>query len=545
MARRVLTSFLLGLVFWSFSYAQHSGRIENVTVYPDRAQITRKVTVIIEPGEHTLEIPDLPVRLDQATLRVSAQGPGGLQLGSVQTRRVHGSDLVDKRSQEIEKELSELRDKKREVEVGKGAFMLQLKLLESLAEKPGEGELQPAQWGRAVEVLGDGAQKIYSSILVKERQIRDLDEKINLLQRELASTGNRQRDFLFAGISYSATQRGKAEFQIQYVVPQVSWAPRYDFRLDTEKAELELIQYAQIRQNTGEDWENVVLRVSSSRPSLGGKLPDLNPWYVDVKRPFIAAQRSRMMMFSDNAEVLGEVAGARGYEAAEEVAYLRAQPAAQQTAFLEAGDFVADYRVPGNVSLAGDNSSNSFRLTSSVMETGISIRAVPRIEPLAYLYTTTVYNGEAPVLPGEVTLYQDGVMVGRAGVGRIVSGETFSLAFGVDERVEILHVKVKDKSGLEGLIRRHKHSERDYLITVSNRHRRPVEITIIDRMPVSRDERIRVSIIDESDAPTVENLNNKSGVVAFTDHYEPNGEKQIRFGYRITYPDNLEGISGW
>ncbi|KMQ51019.1 Aspartate ammonia-lyase [Chitinispirillum alkaliphilum] len=528
------------IVLLSIFYAHgNCGRIEEVTVYPDRAQVTRVIDVTVQQGDHVLAISDLPSILDQGSIRISARGPGGLTLGEVRMRHLHSADLVDERARQIETEIESLRDTLREVELQKESFNLQMALLQSLAKNPGgEGELTPVKWGAAVEVLGENSELVNRGILSAEREIRELNRKISVKRRELDDLGSQQRDYVEAIIAYRAEQNGLAQFRVDYTVPQVSWVPRYDFRLDTEKSELELIQFADVQQNSGEDWDNVVLRISTSRPALGGKLPELYPWYIDVLRPSRDAELSRV----PSARMLRpEERGLSLEMAADHNQFAVIRDAAS----VESRDFAVNYRVAGRVSLPGDNSVNNFKLSNIVMESNISTRVVPKLQPLAYLYATSVYNGEAPLLPGHATLYQDGVLVGRVRVGRGVAGDELSMSFGVDERVEVSYDLITDRKGSEGILRRHNQFKRKYLITINNHHRREMEITVLDQIPISRDERIRISVSEESDTPTSFNLENRPGVVAFTSVQMPGEQRKIRFGYTVTFPENLEGIIGW
>ena len=80
--------------------------------------------------------------------------------------------------------------------------------------------------------------------------------------------------------------------RVTYAVRNARWMPLYDARLDTgakdRKPALELVRRAEITQNTGEDWSNVALSVSTVRTARGGSAPDLKSLvvqYPQVPRP--------------------------------------------------------------------------------------------------------------------------------------------------------------------------------------------------------------------------------------------------------------------
>ena len=81
---------------------------------------------------------------------------------------------------------------------------------------------------------------------------------------------------------------GDLTLELSYTVPQVGWYPLYDARVDFAKGKAELSSFAVVRQTTGEDWSDVQLTLSTARPSVGGRMPELTPWYL---RPFVSRHR--------------------------------------------------------------------------------------------------------------------------------------------------------------------------------------------------------------------------------------------------------------
>ena len=75
------------------------------------------------------------------------------------------------------------------------------------------------------------------------------------------------------------------------------WAPLYDARLDTgtreRKPALELVRRAEIVQQTGEDWSDVALSVSTVRTAKGGSAPELRPLIVRYPQPAAPAAAPR------------------------------------------------------------------------------------------------------------------------------------------------------------------------------------------------------------------------------------------------------------
>ena len=119
-----------------------------------------------------------------------------------------------------------------------------------------------------------------------ERKQREIDREIARLEQDRAQ---KPPSKLEVRIELAAAAATKATLRVTYAVRNARWAPLYDARLDTgakdRKPALELVRRAEITQNTGEDWSNVALGVSTVRTARGGSAPDLNSLIVQYPQP--------------------------------------------------------------------------------------------------------------------------------------------------------------------------------------------------------------------------------------------------------------------
>lgn len=539
---RTSTSLLLTLLSVPASSARaEAGRVASVTVFPDRAQVTRMLEIDASAGDGELTVTGLPARLDRDSLQVRASGPEGLTLGAVELRPVRGADRLGAEGRALEERIRELEDQRQAVANRVEALEIQLALIRALGVQPGEGAPPPETWTRAIETVGERARAALDGKLAAEREIRDRDRELEQLRRQLEDLGAVERDTLDAQIGYHSAGAGRVRFEIRYTVPGARWRPIHELRLDTESSTMRLTQRAEIRQSTGEDWSGVELHVSASRPELGGRLPELETWYVDLPRP--AAEQPRLRAAAEPVpEPVPPPPPAPPPAAAVEQAM---EEADLMTALLAAGDFSAEYRVPGRVDVPADNSEHRFNLAVHELPVEIGARAVPKARPRAYLYAEATYDGAAELLPGTATLYQDGVLVGSTVLDALPPGGELAAAFGVDERIQIDYQTRQDTRGTKGRIRRQNRRERGYVIEVTNGHTRRMPITILDQIPVPRDERIDVELTDASESPTDRDVDGRSGVLEWTHEYAAGETRRIAFGYRATFPDDVDRLVGW
>lgn len=505
--------------------------IQAVTVYGNGATVTREHTIAVPAGTPTIEIPALPARANLRTLQVRVQGHPDATLYQVETRTVQERDLSSEQERKLNREIQTLEDRRRGLDDQRRANALRLQFIERLTES--EIELAPEDWADAWERIGEGATAVLSRTASLDRKRRDLEAEIDRLERKLAAFQTRQSSVQAITLRLHAQTAGDASVQVTYEVPNASWQPLYEARLNTERDKLELVQFATVRQNSGEDWTDATLRLSTSRPDLGGRLPDLQPWTLDFKSdmptPTMAAPASRRA--SPDALDM-RLAGTESLAAF-----------APQTV-IETRGISHVYRVPGSVTLAADNREQRFELDRHALSATIEAHAVPALSKRAHIVARATFAGDVALIPGRLSLFQDGNRAGETRLDATVPGSKLHLTFGPDERIEIERVALRDVAGQTGLIRRSSSHDLGHTFRVTNRHSQSRAIHILDRMPVPRDERIEVRMARDSAPPDVKDVNGRPGIVAWERTVEPGATQEIRVGYTVSWPESAGPVEG-
>lgn len=506
-------------------------RIDSVTVFLDRAEITRQLTVSLPAGASTVLIPELPAQLYQASLHASGRGPRGLRIATVETRRVFGEQVAAEQERKLREQLQSLKDEKAQLDGRAKALDTQAKFIEQLATLPSEQDkngnrlFTPEKWAAAWQAIGKGMADTNHARIALQQQQRQLDEKIRKVEQELRQIQTGRHDSITAAIQVESAAAGQAVFELSYQLGGASWSPLYDASLDTESGKLALTQSARVRQNTGEDWRAAKLTVSTARPSAGAAMPELPPWWIDFQRPQPVLRESRAKSLAKDEMLAGAMAP-------------QAAPAEAETvvATTHASEFSLSYRIPGRVSVPADNSRHRFVLDKQLLATTLAARTVPRLDRRAFLYAELDYQGKNPLLPGPWQLQRDGTFVGTQNNEALRPGENLALAFGADDAIEIAYQQLKDERGKQGLIHREQRIERRYRIQVTNHHKRSLPITVYDQIPVSRDKAIKVELLEETTPPSEQNVKDKPGILAWKATLKPHQKQVIDFGYAVSFP---------
>jgi len=177
------------------------------------------------------------------------------------------------------------------------------------------------------------------------------------------------------------------------------------------------------------------------------------------------------------------------------------------------------------------------------LDARVGVEVFPQRDPNAWLTAETTWRGAGPLPRGEVTRYLDGAYAGEGELSGWAPGETRTLAFGTDSRVDVRFQPVRDEAGESGWITTQSTRVRRYELVVSNRHTRSLPVTALFRVPVARNEEITVDT-EFPDSPSEENVDGKPGVHAWRATLEAGGERTWVLGYEVRYPAerDLEGL---
>jgi uncharacterized protein (TIGR02231 family) len=505
--------------------------VDSVTVYPDGASVTRLITLDLPSGDSTVVAKDFPLTLDPSSLRVEGEAGAKFTIGAIDTRPPRAAPPVN--LPELDKRIEALKDERANLGGAIQAATARRKFAERFAEASpagiGEkGEARPlAEWRAAFAAVSEEVAAAGTAIRDAERKQRDIDREIARLESDRAI---KPPSRLEVRIDLASSAAAKATLRVTYAVRNARWAPLYDARLDTggrdRKPGLELVRRAEITQTTGEDWSNVALAVSTVRTARGGSAPELSSLivqYPQPPRPLAAGSvsdtaRPRAMAAPMASEAL-------------------AKRAEEQEATVEVGGFQVTFKIPGRVSVGASEGAKGLRISTATIAPGLAVRSAPVRDPTAFLEASFVQGEDAPLLPGRVSIYRDGVFVGRGQMASAGKGEPVRLGFGADDKVKIERTVVKRNEGSAGLIvATSKTDERTFKTTVRNGHDFPIRIAIEDQLPVSENEEIQVEMLPSTTPPTATNVRDRRGVLEWAFEAKPGEARDIAFAWRVRWP---------
>ena len=514
----------------------------SVTVHPDQASVTRTASVRIPSGDSVVVLGNVPVGIVPDSVKVRGRAVGAVVIGSVETRRL-GIDAtaLSERMTSVQEGMRSLDGRIQAIDVVLAGLDAERVLLERLSSASAEGHPpgaegmrrladDPSSWKAAREAIRDGMVEIGNASMRAKASKADLVKEKTALEELKTSIGTPSAGTMEIAVSVSCDAETPLDLDVSYQVPGASWHPVYEARLDTSSGRISFDEEAVVSQRTGEDWSDVALALSTTRPSAGVVPPSLKTWRISLLDASVPAPPMTAS--------LG--AGAPSARSAPVPAMrLQEAQATRADASVATTGLSVEYVIAGRAGVPADGSERRVGIARMDADAVLGARTVPRIDQHAYMTASFTNPSSLAMLPGTVTLYMDGTLTGRASIGTVNAGEKMELPFGVDDRIKVSYAVQDRKQSSEGysVIGTRKTVRRfSGLSTIVNFHDKPIQVTSMDQAPTTGDGDIAVQTQSEP-TPTGTDVDDRPGVVSWTWTYAPKEEKRIRFGWQVTAPE--------
>ena|GEM_PF-4488086 len=512
-------------------------RLIAVTVYPDRVSLHRETRQYLPAGRHTLVIEKLPIQMLPDSLRVGGGGDATWTLLGFDSRIRQGGGARVKEVAALEAKLAALAARERDIQDDLNTHITQLDMLTQTAQSAGsslsqqlsQAKAKITDWNQLFEFMFKRQVEARGAIKRLERAKQQLLRERDGLQLQIQRLkAFKVSQHLEVPVTIDVQKAGDVVVGLDYVMPNAGWEPSYDARLNVNTARLEWRYQARVRQATGEDWNQVQLRLSTAHPGGGTQAPALTPWFVtpvmfDVRRN--SAKASRRM------------------EAADEVAEYAAPPASASVSMVEAEATVSDQgqsvtmtaAVP--VDIPSDGTLHQTPVGHAHWPVKTAYRVIPRLSTDAFLEVNTTNSGPWPILAGPVKGFVGLDFVGTTQIGAdVMPGEPLQLPLGADRSIAVKRVRTLKQSGESGLLQKTAFTRYQYQVTVTNAKNRAQTVTIVEPLPQVNDARITVTLDDLSHPPE---QTGEVGQVVWQWQMKPHEKRVLTWGYTVNRPPDL------
>jgi uncharacterized protein (TIGR02231 family) len=533
-----------------------TSKISEVTVYADRARVTRTGTVGMRAGTMRFAFRKLPGWIDEGSVRVSLNPPTAGELVDVQVERTFLARPDDEEIRKAQDAVTEITDQLAALDDEVAALDAQTRQtdairvfsLDKLPKDAAVREVKVEEYGSVVKYIGDSMLEISKSRRVIEKKRRDQQPELRARQQKLADLRQRsQLEQRTVFVVVKGARDAEAAVALTYLVPGTTWEPVHELRADQSGASLSVASYAVVTQTTGEDWEGATLTFSTQRPNETARIPELEAQLLGNSRSLAriindgdtfqvaVANFTAQNSIWNGAANSGRLDVQQGWDAnvrEQQVRQRRNIEVFQQVQ--QQRGTTAQFPSLGAQTVRTDGRTVRVPIGTAKFASVSRIVAAPEVSLNAVQTADLDNTSGQPLLPGKVLLFAEGAFVGTTETEFVAPGEDFSMFLGVADHIKLSRTLDQKRSSLTWTGKR-KRMLASFVVTVENLAGKPVVLQLNDRIPVSEIEDIRVmSVKLQPDVkPDVK------GLIKWDVTLPAKTKKEFRLEYTLDYPPEL------
>ncbi|MBS9543922.1 DUF4139 domain-containing protein [Morganella morganii subsp. sibonii] len=389
----------------------------------------------------------------------------------------------------------------------------------------GGAPLTQEQSVQKLDFIRSQMAKIYAEQLEYTRQINEKTEALTLLKaqyEEKTAQFKERRTQLVLNVS--AKKAVTAELDIDYITPDAAWAPSYDIRSTGMDKPVTLTYKADVIQNTGIDWDQVDLVLSSADPVQSIAPPQLYPWYLSMMKDY---------------GVLAEMTAAPAPAMMADAEYSRNRmakkaPAGGISSFVtaESNGISLTYTIDKPYSLPSVAESRSLTIKQTDLDGKYRYITRPKIDEHVYLQAVVENAPALNLLSGKANIYFDNRYIGQTYIDSGLITDELEVPFGMNKDIQVSR-KVDNKMTKQpGILGSAVEQTEGYVITLSSFAKAPLVVTVFDQIPVSQDTNILVKDVSTGEGK----VNKQTGEVEWKAELKPQQTTELPLNYTLKYP---------
>lgn len=491
--------------------------VDHVTVYRDGALVHRSSEVELPAGTSPLVFTGVPRQIYEETLTLRT-GQGSIRILSMNTR-LNRDGSVAKREEldSLTVVRQNLEDEITLINADQTNLTRELNLLAANQSLTGGQGIELSGLKEAMEYYRERYRTIESRKIETDKELEKLSENLDKVNRKISGLENeiRQQSNEVV-VMVDSPEEQSIPLELSYVAYPAGWTPSYNVRYSGINSPLVLDYKAKIYQDTGEDWNQVNLTISSGQHQRGSTVPDISTEYVDFQPEEPAMKMDAQRSLNDVVFTASPAEIAPGVSVRTD----------------EQIRFRYDIQEPHSIP-----SGNRAVLPFHREETDVDIDhiTVPKLNSGVFLVAEIDDWESLHLINGEASLFMNGSYTGKSRITTEVFDESLRLSLGQNDFILAERNRVRDVTSRNFFGNRTRENH-GWEIVLRNTGNEPVSITVKDQIPVSRQSDISVELTERSGAV----FNENTGILEWDISLEPGQTQTIPFSYRIEYPRDRE-----
>lgn len=530
--------------------------LHSVTVYTQGAQLQHKANYTIKAGLSEVIVEGISPQISAGTIQVKASGAVVILDSKYEyyypqpNIQVNATELplkIRNAIKVLEDSIRivnfELRDINDEIEV----LVAARKIIISNGAVKGQGKVNDSiqLLKSTVDYYTTKVSELNKKISALDRQkvkktdlISDLDTRLNDL-RNYAEQNNPTPEIKGIPrivITFMAKEAASGRIDLSYLASNAGWTPLYDIRSEAATGKISLTYKAQVRQQTGLDWDDVKLSISTNNPYANKTKPELSPWYIDYqefRKQLQEKNKFKSEAFQDDAPAQNNTAMNMGFM------YSYSTNGVAEPAALGAEQFTtivqqlisAEFKIDLNYSIASDNQVRMVLVKQSELNTSFRYYAVPKLDPGVYLVAQMTKLDELQLVPAKANIFFDGTYIGETYLDPTTMDDTLNLSLGKDPNIIVKRTLLKNQSK-ERIIQDKKERSFAYNMEVRNLKSSEIELIIQDQIPLTTNPEITI----EKSNLGKGSIDEKTGLIEWQLKLKAKENQTFDYDFKVRHP---------
>jgi uncharacterized protein (TIGR02231 family) len=511
--------------------------IKSLIVYLDGIEETRQKSVNLTQGRNKLIFEGLSPKINTSSIRVSSTNNTTI-LAVTSKMNYLTKEKEEQRILKIRDSLKTIIRKINTFNDESGSLKIEKEMLLKNQEIGGQNNgLSVLELQKAADYFRLRMNEIHSKLTKNSYETDELTQHRTRLENELDElNANNSLERLEISLLLQAEKTDTATIELKYIISDAGWTPVYDLKATDIDQPIKLIYRAQVYNNTGIDWVNVKMKLSTADPNSSATKPSLSPWYLNYnnsyKYSYDYEKKGGNVAQSLEQSMTQQSINNMAYLSKEEYAKIDIAPL-KKIEVVEVSVLSAEFDIKSSYSIPSDDKPYLVDVIEYNLPATYKHFAIPKLEKAAFLLAQITGWEDLNLVEGYANVYYAGTFVGKSFIYTRNASDTLDFSFGRDHKVYVSRVKLKDYSSTK-LIGSKRKETQAFEIIVKNNRKQPIQIEIQDQVPVSQDSEIETSIMQISGAE--QDL--LSGKLTWKLNLDPAKSEKLSLIYDIKYPKN-------
>ena len=546
--------YLLIVPFLGFSQVQNPEQrvettIKAVTLYLDGAEVNQQKQVNLNAGITSVVFTNLSSKLIPKSIQVNV-GEAVSVLSVSEKLNFLSLNAESAKVKQLRDSLKTNQYKTQQLIYDKEAYDKEKEVLAKNNIIGGQEKgVSIAELKLAADFYRARIKEINGEILKYDTKINEQYAVSNRLQHELDelnSSENKPSGEII--ILLQSDTKVTVNIDLKYVVSDAGWAPYYELKAEDIAKPITLVYRARAFNNTGINWADVKLKLSTSDPTRNASKPSITPWFLNFnadvygnKNGYLSNNNSVYQQSQISGGNLENQFGAKqqlnevelkswndyktkgGREDVTKVVYEEVQ----------VSELSAEFEIKKPYTIPSDAKPYIVEVTTYSLEATFKHFSIPKVEKDAFLLARITGWEDLDLIEGPANVYFGGTFVGQSYVNPRSVNDTLDLSFGRDSKVIVTRTKIKDFNN-EKVMGNNRKMTYSYEMVIKNNRKSAINIDLEDQMPISQNSEIVVEAVELSKG--IKNMDD--GKISWKFLIPPGESQKIIYTYTIKYPKN-------